>query len=336
MAIIPSIPGLDVTIEVDNTALPEHEYEDEDTTTTPNEIFDDSATKYLEVPSGAEFSVRWLLKPPFEPTAAIHATVMLDGFFLNAPVRETADKDNIRGYKYAKTTSKEGGQDFTQSFRFSELEIGKYNAFSFDHFTTDRSADDSTSRTTRDLKRQLEGIGCITVYFYQVMSETKSQMTVVPQLELARCDPMSEKIAQKGAPTLGDVLTHQARYILYIARSEHCTDSIDLTSLTAPQAVHASLLVDIETENAPFATYNFHYRSTRALRSLGVIPRTPSPTLSPAPRPDARDPATMTREELIAALTTEVRIKREREDDDDLVWIGTRPAKKRAFVMLEN
>lgn len=43
-----------------------------------------------------------------------------------------------------------------------------------------------------------------------------------------------------------------------------------------------------------------------ALKSLGVVPRTPS--LSPSPELDTRDPDTMTRDELIAALArTQVR-----------------------------
>ncbi|XPS78144.1 hypothetical protein M3J07_010165 [Ascochyta lentis] len=318
MAIAPSVPGLEVTIEVDNVALPEYQYEDEGTPIAGHEAFDDSVTKYLEVPVGAEFSVRWLLKPPFESTAATHADVMLDGCFLQAPFRETGDRDTFRGYKYAKTIVRQDAQGFTQSFRFSELET-----------------DDSTLHTTLDLKRRLEGIGCITVYLYRVISETESRTTNVPQLELNRCDPMSEKIAQKGASTVGDVLTHQA-------------------SLTAPQPMHSSTLHQVQTENNFFASYTFHYRSTRALQSLGIIPRTPSPSPSPtfSPGPGMRDPDTMTREELIVALTktkklaeTVVRIKREREDsdadasddvdDNELIWTGTRPAKKRAFVVLE-
>jgi hypothetical protein len=61
------------------------------------------------------------------------------------------------------------------------------------------------------MKRQLSSIGCIIVYLYHVISE-KELKTDVPPLELAQCGPMSEKTAQKGAPILGDVLTHQTRY----------------------------------------------------------------------------------------------------------------------------
>jgi hypothetical protein len=46
---------------------------------------------------------------------------------------------------------------------------------------------------------------------YYVISDSKAQTTSVPQLELTKLDPISEKTAQKGAPQLGDVLSHQAR-----------------------------------------------------------------------------------------------------------------------------
>ena len=96
---------------------------------------------------------------------------------------------------------------------------------------------------------------------------------------------------------------------------------------------------------------------TGALKSLGVVPRTPSPFRSPTLAPesedefDARNPDTMTREDLIAALARTktraerfVRIKREREetaaaqddDEEEIVWTGTRPAKRRVFVILND
>ena len=49
------------------------------------------------------------------------------------------------------------------------------------------------------------------MYIYYVIGEAEVQKTNVPQLELTQIDPMNEKISQKCAPTLGDVLTHQTR-----------------------------------------------------------------------------------------------------------------------------
>lgn len=126
MAIVSAVPGLKVTIEIDNVALPEYPYEDEDEASAAADGFSNTVTKYLEVPSGAEFSVRWLLKTPFEPTAVTYADVYLDGNHLQAPFTETGDRDEHRGYEYSKTMSKHDGQSYAQTFRFSELDVGGY------------------------------------------------------------------------------------------------------------------------------------------------------------------------------------------------------------------
>jgi hypothetical protein len=131
MAIASAVPGVEVTIEVDNVALPEHQYEcDEEAIVLDGEL-SNAVTKYLEVPSGAEFLVRYLLKAPFDPASATHADIMLDGSSLQAPFRETGDKDGHTGYKYSRTTFKTEGQGYTQTFRFSELEHGKCTISSY-------------------------------------------------------------------------------------------------------------------------------------------------------------------------------------------------------------
>jgi hypothetical protein len=76
---------------------------------------------------------------------------------------------------------------------------------------TDTDADDQP-HPTNGLKRQLEGIGTITVYMSLVISEKEIHNPNVPRLDLRQLGPMNEKISQKCAPVLGDVLTHQARY----------------------------------------------------------------------------------------------------------------------------
>lgn len=131
MAIVPAVLGLEVTVEVDNIALPEYQYEDdaenehEDEAGAHRAVLTNSVTKYLEVPSGAEFSVRWIMKEPFDAPRPTFARVMLDGFYLQSPMMESGDKDGARGFMYRRTISGDKDQTFTQTFRFSELEIGQ-------------------------------------------------------------------------------------------------------------------------------------------------------------------------------------------------------------------
>lgn len=41
--------------------------------------------------------------------------------------------------------------------------------------------------------------------------------------------------------------------------------------------VHSCIFDWIHSENEPLATFIFRYRSLRALKSIGIVPRTPSP-----------------------------------------------------------
>lgn len=133
MAIVLAVPGLEVTVEVDNVPLPEYQYADEETDQDEEEDAlgaehrepADSVTKYIEVTSGAEFSVRMLFKVPLDATMPAHADIYIDNNYIQAPLRETGDVVNLRGYKYAMAMSNEDGQMVTQRFRFSKLSIGK-------------------------------------------------------------------------------------------------------------------------------------------------------------------------------------------------------------------
>jgi hypothetical protein len=108
MAIAPAVPGLEVTIEVD-VPLPKHQYENEDVTTAGHEAAANSITRYLAVPSGAEFSIHWLTKAPFDSTIDTYAHVFINGNVIQMPFKEIGDKDGERGYKYTRATSKTEG-----------------------------------------------------------------------------------------------------------------------------------------------------------------------------------------------------------------------------------
>lgn len=124
MVIAPAIPGLEVTVEVDNVPLPEHQYEDEDETSDGHEAPSISVTRYLEVPSGAEFSIRTLFKEPFDATMPVHTDLYIDNNYIRALRRETGDMEEARGFKYAMVMSSDEEQTVTQKLRFSEIDLG--------------------------------------------------------------------------------------------------------------------------------------------------------------------------------------------------------------------
>ena len=121
MAIATGIPGLEVTIEVDTAALPEYEHgivEDDGVAT--------SATRYIEAPPAANFSIRYLFRPPFTPPSAVQMDVLLDGNYVQAPFVEWGGKEECEGYLCTRATSSTGGHSFTQGFQFAELRTGKF------------------------------------------------------------------------------------------------------------------------------------------------------------------------------------------------------------------
>jgi hypothetical protein len=123
MAIADEILGLDVTIEVDGAALPEYNYYSAQDHEIPN-----SNTKYLEAPSGAEFSIRYLFRPPFAPPSDVHMDVMFDDKYVQVPFIEHGGKDGCEVYLSSRSTMKVEGRDFTQKFHFSKLQTGMTSA----------------------------------------------------------------------------------------------------------------------------------------------------------------------------------------------------------------
>jgi hypothetical protein len=70
MAIIPGLPGLEVSVTVAGEALAEYDYDyvDEGHVQRPNTV-----SKYIEAPFGAEFEITTLYTPPFDPPLRHHA-----------------------------------------------------------------------------------------------------------------------------------------------------------------------------------------------------------------------------------------------------------------------
>ncbi|KAF1928525.1 uncharacterized protein M421DRAFT_92262 [Didymella exigua CBS 183.55] len=252
MAITPAIPGLEVTVKVDNVALPEYEYEydNENATNADDDADTKSTNKYLELPCGTEFSVRTMFRQPLDVTLQVHTDLYIDNNYLSALLRETGDKDDSK------------------------------------------STNDKT-HPTEGIQLKLRGVGTIRVYLYRVARESRTDALRILRQDLDQLAPMNEKVSQKCAPPL---LSSEFRMP--------------------------------EVEKVLFAAYTFFYRSTRAFKSLGVIPRSLSPERSPTAEPgdplSAQRLANMGRDQLIASLekimhsgkTTGVKREREREDDD--------------------
>lgn len=122
MAIAPGIPGLEVTIEVDDAALPEYDHTNKGSDPESSET---TVSRYIEAPAGADFEIRTLYKPPFEPPMSIHVDIVLDGDYVQAPMEAWGGKAGCEGYRYGQATFTEEEGSVTRKFLFAELQIGE-------------------------------------------------------------------------------------------------------------------------------------------------------------------------------------------------------------------
>ena len=83
--------------------------------------------KYIEAPSGADFEIRTLYKPPYTPPSLVQVDIMLDGNYVQVPLEEWGGKEECEGYKYGKASFIKKGQTSTRNFRFSALVTGKWH-----------------------------------------------------------------------------------------------------------------------------------------------------------------------------------------------------------------
>ncbi|KAF1937306.1 hypothetical protein EJ02DRAFT_357117 [Clathrospora elynae] len=301
MAIADAVPELDVTIEVHGTALPECDYQE-----THDHNLASSSVKYVAAPSGVEFAIRYLFRPPFTPPSDVLMDILFDDKYIQGSFFKRGGKDGCEEYLYSKTTLKISERDFTQRFRLlpcSSLLVLLLTVF-----------EEELKSVTEELCARLASTGCIALYFYFIEYLEAVRPAEVEQLATEDFGILSEKALYKGASTPGDIPSDQ-------------------TNLTAPEHNQSVNYNHFKTiSNELFAKFTFYYRSTDALKSIGVIPRTPSP--SPAAKSEA-----MIEEEMMAGLkrvrVKAIRLKRERQDsestlvgDDEVEWPLQRCAKR--------
>jgi hypothetical protein len=117
MAVLNSVPGLEVKIVVNGEPL--QEYVDNEDELAPNTVL-----KYVEATSGAEFTVQYTITSEFTYNHDMSLRVYVDGVRAVSNVRRST-KD-VRGTCVFEERRSGGGEDlFLRKFAFSELTIGK-------------------------------------------------------------------------------------------------------------------------------------------------------------------------------------------------------------------
>ncbi|KAF2710613.1 hypothetical protein K504DRAFT_454880 [Pleomassaria siparia CBS 279.74] len=230
MAILTDCPGFEAQIVVDGIALKEY---NDDEPTPPK-----TASKYVEVRSGATFEISYQFRPPFPNDRMVSIAIAIDGRVLDEPLVQAADLFNPDGFSSTGSLSTNGRESSVQKFCFLDLDI------------VEGKDDDDVDEET---KESLELMGTITLSCYFLKNAKKNETFISPRKVIDNLGEVPERAVK------GETLSHQ-------------------TSLRPAEVTTALDWYDADyAEDGPFATFNFHYRSLARLKELLIVPRTPEP-----------------------------------------------------------
>ncbi|KUJ24191.1 uncharacterized protein LY89DRAFT_679393 [Mollisia scopiformis] len=323
MAILDAVPGLEVSVCVENTAL--EEYRDDE----PVGVYQAARTvsKYVEAISNKAFTVKISLGKGFDfDCDCLSAEVYIDGKWAKCPlILKHRFNAHLRGNSVLKPITREAegysiaapgnmGQEFIKPFKFCQIDT-----------TTD---DDKL----RDVKKDAETIGSIGEI----------------EVKVYRCNAISEVDAYLplDAPTSLSTKVHEKA--LKGNSKSHSVNFDAATKLVKKDYFNVNKIDGI---NYPIAVFKLKYRSRAALKSLLVIERTPSPEPERVPASPSPSPPPVDLNNLDAAQKRQVArflkdmnrgrsasgtptIKRERADDGGAESSKRRKAGKKITIDL--
>ncbi|KAI4919496.1 hypothetical protein J4E90_001631 [Alternaria incomplexa] len=261
---------------------------------------DNEVTKFIEASSGDNFEVKYCFSPGFSIRHAMLIELDIDGEYADSAVFNPGSSIRWNStYAFKGSREFEDGGYFVRKFCFSQLEID----------------DDGDTRKFEDsLKKKLHSVGVISLRCYWVTASGSS----APKSKAQKNEALGV-VPEKALK--GSALSHQASY----------------GAREVSQAYSTCRTTKIH--EFPFAEFTFKYRSRAALKSLLIIPRTPSPVpleerdINTLTLEESRELLRLQREQMDAApVIKREGIKRERSstiinednDDDDVTFLSAK------------
>ncbi len=168
MAILPSHPGIKVSIVCNGAAL--QEYDDEDDETQTHVV-----SKYIEAVSGAEFGIKCEVSPPWPPNTLLFI-YYLDQKWVGGryAMQISYNPPNWTCIEQGSRTIVDG-QSYLHKFAFAALTIGKrFDKLGPRMVLTIHTADDAATNVGAHIMKEIKGMGEITVTAYLVKNVQKS------------------------------------------------------------------------------------------------------------------------------------------------------------------
>ncbi|EKD18506.1 hypothetical protein MBM_03499 [Drepanopeziza brunnea f. sp. 'multigermtubi' MB_m1] len=291
MAVTPWVPGLTIAVCIDGTVL--HEYDDdEDVEVQPGLGGEHQASrttsKYIESTSDKDFVVKVSLDTTFRMDCpAYHFEVFIDGQWMyGAVVAQSFYASYFSAGQLIRPLSFDicgtiqpapgiPGRDFLRSFRFSRIETSKLLTpyMHIERILILSALDEDMLKDVAEDSRFMKEAGEIKILVHRggEVSAAISQASAIRTHAPAKVHEKSLK---------GQAKSH--------------TTSLGPAKELAPLNYSASKMID--GKEYPRAICRFKYRSIAALKSLLIVPRTPSPEPpiileSPSPTSNGRQNA---------------------------------------------
>ncbi|KAK0104436.1 hypothetical protein ONS95_004726 [Cadophora gregata] len=252
MAILPAVPGLEVTIQSLNQDLPEYD-DDGDFTQSKFAHLPEGqrSQKFVECKTNAEFRIRLVLKHPYRMDC-----------------QSLAFKANVDGHGIAQATCTDAWFGRCSGY-YMELITARLDRISPTQlssrtlkFSSIKKVDDPDSSRVKKDAKALAGIGEIVVSVHRAV-QRDSNPPVVGNYNLAQHKP-PEEVAEKALK--GKAISHGVSY-----------GEQQIVTRTAKETV------DLDGPHHPIGVFVFKYRSREDLQAELIIPRSPSPEPVPTP-----------------------------------------------------
>lgn len=287
MAILPAVPGLEVTIQSFNEDLPEYD-DDSDFTQSKFAHLPEGkrSQKFVECKTNAEFRIRLVLKHPYKmdcQSLAFKANV--DGHGIAQATCTDAWFARCSGYYMELITARLD--------RISPTQLSSRNL----KFSSIKKVDDPDSHRVKKDAKALAGIGEIVVSVHRAV-QRDSNVPAVGNYNLSQHKPPAE-VAEKALK--GKAISHGVSY-----------GEQQIVTRTSKDTV------DLDGPHNPIGVFVFKYRSREDLQSELIIPRSPSPDPVPSPlhaRSSNGNNAAVSRDARLANLKKEIE-KIKAEDDN--------------------
>ncbi|KAJ8109122.1 hypothetical protein OPT61_g7689 [Boeremia exigua] len=264
-------------------------------------------TNYVQASSGAYFAIRYVIPQALFTEHSMRALIKIDGVKTRGQVwnQEFCDEDGITEICNT-SAARVNGVDMSQKLHFAELSLVE-----------------ASEKIGKAVQKQMAHLGHISVSFYAIEN-------------LRRLERLRDEIS-----ALQNFYTVPEKAL----KGRSVTHSVQLGPLEPRSGVKWWDFDFVDPQELPFAVFNFKYRSLDALKTLGKIPRTPSPPpLEDRPVEDLTPTELaelVTRYRANAARIQQVKqeravgVKRERDSacdsvgEDEVSIVEERPRKRR-------